>query len=533
MNKVDLIPFNLDLLIPDEELKKKLKRVGVLDIFIPSSKDFHPEGLFSVNIFGPVGSEARMRNFAYIDLKCEVFHPLIYRVLGDLKALYKDIMSSTSYAVWDDALKDFVKSDALSGDTGFTFFMQYIDKLKPEMNDSNKRKFSIELFDRYRSKYKTNSCIVLQAGLRDYTVDDDGKPTEDEVNKLYRRLLSLSGLINEDAFKLSPKNYDVTRYNIQRVMLEIYEYFESMLEGKSKFIQGKWVSRKTFNTTRNVISSLSDVSESDTVGFNETVIGLHQYLRVLVPKSIYLIRNKVLNKVFPSNDSIGYLINSKTLKKEEVALDADVFDTWTSPEGIESLVIRFGNLDMRHSDIRVTKTHYLALVYNDGKRVAVVHDIDDLPEGFSRDHVKPMTYAELFYLSVYETDKTIPALVTRYPVTVYGSIYPTYMYLRTTTPGLDVEILDENFNSIQHVSNYPKHGQPFFNTMSVHYSHIDRLNADHDGDALSLQALLSEEADEEVKEKLGNKSYYVNDSGNMNFSMSNVVLDVIFETLTE
>jgi hypothetical protein len=63
------VPFNIDLITVSEEDAKKLQQVTEGSIF-DHLGNFNSNGLFSVEIFGQVGSEIRNRRFAYIDLHC-------------------------------------------------------------------------------------------------------------------------------------------------------------------------------------------------------------------------------------------------------------------------------------------------------------------------------------------------------------------------------------------------------------------------------------------------------------------------------
>ena len=139
-----LSPFNIDLLILTEANKKFLLPITSLDIFSGATKNFHPEGLFSVDIFGRYGEEKRNRTLAYIDFKVNVFHPIVFNALCDLKELYGGIMSGSVYAIWDTELKDFVKSDPVDGKTGYSFFLSHFSDIEFVRNTSDKRDFNIK-----------------------------------------------------------------------------------------------------------------------------------------------------------------------------------------------------------------------------------------------------------------------------------------------------------------------------------------------------------------------------------------------------
>ena len=74
-------PFNISLLILSAQDVRNVRQVKVLDIFDGFSRNFHPDGLFSVETFGKVGEEKRNRVFAYIDMHISVFHPVIFKAL--------------------------------------------------------------------------------------------------------------------------------------------------------------------------------------------------------------------------------------------------------------------------------------------------------------------------------------------------------------------------------------------------------------------------------------------------------------------
>ena len=124
------IPFNVSLLVLDENMLKGLKPVRTNDVFTGMTKNFHEDGLFSQSIFGRVGDEARSRRFSYIDIKIPIFHPIIFETLTKIKRLYGEILQGKTYAVFDKSLGDFVKSNQLDGQTGFNFFVSHWKNIK-------------------------------------------------------------------------------------------------------------------------------------------------------------------------------------------------------------------------------------------------------------------------------------------------------------------------------------------------------------------------------------------------------------------
>ena len=71
------------LLTADRGRLRGIKPVRVVDIYDGASSNYHPEGLFSTEIFGRTGSLDRFLNMSYIDLKIPVFNPLAFKALAN------------------------------------------------------------------------------------------------------------------------------------------------------------------------------------------------------------------------------------------------------------------------------------------------------------------------------------------------------------------------------------------------------------------------------------------------------------------
>lgn len=544
MSQQTIKPTNLYTVKVDEQNSRQLKEVKTGQIF-SQDNNFHPEGLFSTEVFGPVGSEQRQRTFGVIHLNVEILHPLIYLTVISLKSFYRQIIDGSTTAEWNNETKEFVKSTGPNAQTGFTFFLSHVKELKFEQTDSEQRSYKIKLLEKAikEDSLTTRFLLVMPAGLRDYMVDKNGRPSEDEVNTFYRRVLAQATIIDQVRSKRTPEVYDGAAVGIQQTVVELYEYVKSLLDGKNKLILDKWVGRKVFNSTRNVISAYIDKSDSlndkRKLGYNETLVGLHQYVRAAAPKSIFEIKNKYIRDVFPDNSRSAFLTNAKTLKKEEVVSTSiqKEYDLYTSPEGLEDVIASLGNLDLRDLPITLNRgKHYLGLVYNDGKVFKFFQDIDDLPEGLDRVHVKPITLFQFVYISVYQMDGKYPGFVTRYPITGYGSIYPSFIRFTTTVRTLSLRELGDDWEPMEGddyiASGFPMEGEEDLNTQVVHGAHLGRLGGDYDGDAASLTMVLSDDAIGEIGNYLERKEYYVDDAGNLNFSSSTDTLEGVLAYLT-
>mgnify|MGYP000163727366 CR=1 FL=1 len=477
------LPFNIDLLnLADLDIRS-LRPVKVLDIMDGFSKNFHPDGLFSTQTFGMVGEEKRNRMFSYTDLNILIFHPILFKALYDLKSLYGGIMSSKEYAIFDTEAKDFLKSDAVDGQTGFDFFVKHFKDIKFEDRPSPRREFNIKLVNKYKEKALIDKFVIMPAGLRDYTLDENNQPSEDEINTLYRRVISLATVIGTVDSKLNAQYFNNMRFQLQIACNEIFEYIKNLLEGKNKLILGKWAGRKTFHSTRNVITSFISKSTElfgpKHVSSQQTVVGLYQFLRATLPLSIKNVRDGFMTKVFTGPNTPMILVDKKTLKKVMVPIDGKEYDKWMTNEGLEKVFATYGQENLRHNNVEIAG-HYAGLLFKGNDRTyRFLQDIEELPEKYSKEEVFPITLTELIMLSVYNDSKDIPCLVTRYPVTGYGSIYPSYVYLKSTVESETRTLLNDNWEPTEQIcAEFPVFNDGFFNSFSPAVSKLARLGAD-------------------------------------------------------
>lgn len=534
------IPFNIKLLKLTDEEARRLKPVTVLDTFEGSTKNFHEDGLFSQSIFGRIGELERNRNMSYIDIKIDIFHPVIFDAINSLKSLYGKILAGKEYAVWLETEKDFVKSDPLTGRTGYDFFIEHWRDIVLPLTGSEKRLHNVAILKKYADIALNSKIMVLPAGLREYEILDNGQEAEDEFNKLYRKILAISSTIHKSLLtKENMERFNTSRYSLQLAFNELYDKLKSMLEGKRKLITGKWASRRIFNGTRNVITTTNITTkrlhDPNTIKANDTVIGLFQYLKGILPIAKHKLRSGFLSHVFTGSNSPAILVNKKTLQAEQVRIKPQTYDTWMSSEGLDDTIEAYGEEHLRSKPIEV-EGYWLGLIYKPKSNPVfrLFQDIEDLPDHLDRADVYPITFTELMYLSVYEDAHTYPCFITRYPVTGFGSIYPSYVYLKPTMVVESRRPLNSEWileKDAPEAFNFPV-GDIYVNTTSPSASALKGLGADFDGDMISANIVYSDEAKEEVKKLLNSKKYYLNTEGKIAFSMGYDTVNYILKTMT-
>lgn len=485
MNKLN-IPFNIYILQITDELVKYLKPVTSLDIFNGQTKQLHPEGLFSTEIFGTVGTDSRYEKYSYIDVKIPIIHPTIYKALIQLKGLYKEIMSGKEFAIWDEENKDFVKSNAIEGQTGFHFFLEHWKEIEFQFRPSVTREQNIQLIEKYKEIALSDKIFVIPAGYRDIEIDEYNRESSDEINKLYYKLIAISNTIQKSTVEVAAQAYNSQRNSLQNTFNEIYDYILKIIEGKKNLIMGKWASRKIFNGTRNVITSM-DVSSAElnhpkNVDFNDCVAGIYQCAKALLPITKHQLKTGFLSQAFQSVNSPALLCNSKTLQSERVLLTSDEFDEWMTNEGLDEFITSYKEPSIRHNPIMV-RNYYLGLTYR-GKdnTFKFISGIDQLPSDRDPKDCKPITMTELLYVALYSVIRRYPAFIVRYPIASDLSSHPCRILLKSTNQSEERTPLDDDWrphSQLPIAYEFPITGIDTYDSLAPNTTKLKKLGADN------------------------------------------------------
>jgi len=539
MKKI-LTPFNLFLMFPTEDDLEGIRPVTVLDTFAANKVDFHADGLFSTEIFGRIGDEIRDYRYSFIDIRAHIFHPIIYDSLIRYKSLYGGIMSGKEFAVWNPETNDFDRSNAIDGKTGYHFFMKHWIDIKFNDSSSRYRKEITDTLNKYQQNPTSDKVIVIPAGIRDVEMEADGRVTKSEVNEFYQRLISISNVIDRQALKNNPEFLDNSRYSLQITFNNLFDYFLDLIDGKKKLVPGKFMSRRVAYGNRNVITAMGptikEVGAAGNVTINHTQIGMFHTLKGLAPIAKFAMREKFLNKVFYRPDQIVELIDPKTLQLTEVKLSRKLYDNWSSDEGVEKLIEKFRPDVGRHDPVKING-HYLALVYKgDDNTFKIFRDIRELPGNLNTANVSPITWAEFLYLSVYERANKYPLWICRYPVAGNGSNYPSFTYIRTTVKTRQMRELDDAWNvDLQNTDRiawqFPITGEAFVNSTIPHGCQIAGLSADFDGDMVSSNFTMTDEAMRETHEYFASRRAYIGTDGKLSRSVFSMSINLVKHNL--
>lgn len=524
-DKNEIKPFNVQIMDARRFVTEN-RCMPVTSFFIkePSSQEFHKDGMFSETIFGQIGTEDRLFTFGYIALNTEVLNPFMFKQIVKLGALYDEIASGKAYAEWDPIRQDFKRYDGdpaknNAAQTGYAFFLEHYHEIKFSETPSDQRDARIMLVDKYRSLSLTDVVPILPAGLRDIEVED-GRMTQDDVNKLYISLLAQASSIPPGSKSYV---YDNIRYSVQKKLVQIHEYFIDLLDDKRGFFQGSYGRRKIALGTRNVITAanytMSDPDDKQALGPNETKVGLFQTMKAFTPLTIHHFKRAFSDPIFGSGDTYRVaLTDPDTLELSYFDMNIDDITSYTSVEGIQKWINRFENTDVRELPMMTRdksgKKLYVCLVYDDGDQISLCRSFTDLQRRIpdaDKSKLRCITWAEAFYLITFAAIQNKHMYVTRYPVTEDGSVYPSKIHLMTTDPGRVVKLFDLILE--QDTIEYPQYPilgkKRYVDSMILDTSRLAGLGADHDGDMVSGNSVLTDDANEEISQYMESYANYL------------------------
>ena len=515
---------------------KYLGRVTELSIFDKLNKNFHPDGLFSVEIFGAVGSKERNVREGIIELKAPVLHPKVYEIVTSLKASYKDLLAGKAFFKFDKKLKDFVPDE--DGETGYAFFMRHLKDIRFKETGSDSRELKIRTVREHDISVLTmKQLVVLPAGLRDYVVKDD-KPSEDEINGLYRNVLRSANMLgNFDKSMLESPVINTMLHNMQINVNAVYAYIKDIISDKSGFTQSSWASRSITYGTRNVISSLPspvknlDNKDVDVLEPDDTIVGVYQYLKAYQPQVLPAIKRTFISNIFDSNSDTVRLF-TKDFKSVLKEVGYTTRDKWISDEGIIGLINKMTPPD--YFDLPVTiDDHYIALLHEKDDIVTIILNSSEITEDMAKKDIRPLRYIDFFYLCIYQWSGVSLGLVTRYPVANLGGVYPSVVKIKTTAIGEPKYIRNRMTGELDRVYQFPIYGTSYVTSFSPHFSHLVTLGADFDGDKLNLTGILTDDAIKETKAYFKKASTYVKSDGTITYTLKNDVLDLTLAAMTK
>lgn len=516
------------------------KEVTVTNTYIPNTTQPHPDGLFSEEIFGRIGTKERKTRWGYISLHDTFMSPHAFYVLQSLKRnIALDLKEGLGRYYVDKTgeitkLEEgkFVPDDALYkiAGTGFDWLQDAWDsiswKVLPSMTNSaktNRKWFRLVK----KEEVFIDKILVMPAFYRDISYTSSGSTKKSVINTHYSKILRLAEVLKNtmnfvftDDPKISVKS--TTYGKMQDAIMEIYLEMIPKLGGANGFINENVVGKTVDFGARMVISAADYNTEHYTqneADFFHTSIPLATAINIFSPFSIYGLNQWIKNFVSGARQITYWDKDKKQIVTKE--LDPSYLDEFT-PKNIRKFLdiyksskrFRLRPMTIRATDkSRIPLTAYIK-TQNNEVIFELSNNVSEFIEVTGRDF-RELTYVELLYIiaETYLSDKTV--LITRYPLTTYNNTYTSLMNIIPATKYTTVW-----FNGTKY-TRYPipnaKTGteieQLFVDSLRLDIPFLGALGGDFDGDQVSVQPVFTKEAIEDGKRHMNDVKNIIGISG--------------------
>lgn len=489
----------------------------------------HPEGLISNEIFG-ITTKSRKETFAYINLHGHFFHPHIYKAI---KRFFRDIEKIINAEKYYSIDKSGQLIPDENGDTGIEFLYDNWEKIKWKYSDDfGMRNERLDLI----TKSKKNEifieyCIVIPAFYRDIAYTENGSGKTGEINQLYCKLIrSVSLIRNKDIFDFQ---FGATNYNIQNILVDIYDYFKTKLEKKGGLLRKYLMGKNVDNCTRTVITASTfhaEKPEDLITDLKHVAIPISQVCSLCYPFVIYWIKNFFERELLDKNAS--KMIYNPATDNIEKTVELDNPESYFTEKFYKKIIdtyIKDPESRFNTFDVPVKGNKKMKVLFTGTKL-----DPSTTAE-LSSTSYRPMTWTDLLYLACYNVTKDKYCLITRYPLLDEFGIFVGKVRVTSTEETDVVSFSGEVYDTYPHIDftvSPEKMATKFIDSVQFSNSVLPGLDGDYDGDQTTAKILYTQEANEECERYMNSKSFFINASGQNIRKVENEAIQTFF-TLTK
>lgn len=510
MLKLDVFDINKFI-----QINKSVVHEVTDNIFFDKDKRPTPNGLFSYELFGTTPRE-RKSNWGYIDLQNKFINPVLYITFKKLIPTMIDGIISGMLRVNMD--KDgILVVDQQNGFTGLKWLYDNFEKIKWKETGSDARASALAVIRNIpKNEIFIDKFLVIPPFYRDVNFANDNLAV-DVVNNYYADILKKTKLLanNNDFDFMSNK----TTYGIQTSLNELYNYFikQEVARGKygklRKYLMGKTIT----NGARAVISSpryYDNNISTNPVDFYHTGVPLGMICSEFYPfvyKNLVEIFNEMDNVRFIWADPQGTQVKSFNNPRQN--FDSKFIDGLLKTY-IKAPPARFNKIEVKVDGYKEPLHMYMKITDKSGTEI-----------------IRPMTITDILYQAASAAIKDKYVVVSRYPFTEYSNMFTNKPHILTTIKTMwakvgDVEypyypIIDLRMTQNQ-VSNN------FSDTVQFSNLYTAGLNADYDGDQISIRGVWTQEGNKSCEKFMLSIRNVLNANGQINRVTKNETLQTLY-----
>lgn len=261
-----------------EKFLKTVKAQGPIttpQIFFGKTESFHPQGLFSEDIFGIDGSRERSNSFSWIELNAPIIHPTMHDILKKriFMKINKLLSGEVSFSIDSNG---YLIEDPNGEIDGMMSFVENIKKIrfqkteytKKEMekmektgefeNESDRDKIINNIYERIKDDtFFMRKLIVISPSSRTITKDPDTDEwIIDDLNAQYQKIITASNQIKNVHGSL----FNAMAYRLQMLIRDLNDILKSYLGQKYGLIRNNMLGKRADFSARAVIVPNPNIS---------------------------------------------------------------------------------------------------------------------------------------------------------------------------------------------------------------------------------------------------------------------------------
>lgn len=452
------------------------------------------DGLFSSKIFGFTPYD-RSTIWSYIDLGDIFLHPLAAINLKKYSRKFEHLIYASKNFRFENG--DFIEDE--NGDTGIKFLYDNFDKIKWRETDSLFSNQRIQFLRDNKELIFITKFPVTPPFYRD--IHDGDVMGVHKVNAMYKKILSQTIAMKRRVSTFSLFG-NITRSNIQRTLVEIFDYyiFEEF--------------DKKFGIMRRNIMGV-DVDRAARLVISAPKINSNKYEDLLVDF-------EHSGVPLAACCSIGYDFILKGVK--------DWFDNefvrsgkypYRTPDG-KLIQLTLDPLDLPTEDVikkRIDEfidgpsTRFESIKIPKNKEG--IEGYVKLTGRFGESSVgnRPMTWTDLLFIVASRVLENKYVTITRYPVEDFYCIFHTKLRVITTTTTTTAYVNGVEYKHYPVVEPDTDANNKFIDTLSFSNQYLKGIGGDYDGDQTIVRLAYTDEANRDLEEFVKSKKNYLSYMG--------------------
>lgn len=445
---------------------------------------FHPEGLFSEEIFGQT-TEERTYRCGYIKLPIHVFNPMIAKTILSRSG---GIIKKMAYAEVRCNIENKVLVAAPDGQyTGLKDLYNIWDQIDIAKTLNTRSQESLDILIKSPKRLIFNDkVLVLPPEFRKIGIKN-GRPVKAELNNPYSAILGAKSVTSHTTTSTIYQIYN----KFQNAVINIFTYIQTLISGKDGFLQKNLMAKTTLWTARNVISAPKYDTDHPEIGIFRTGYPMDSLCSMFNP----FIRFQM--KQFLSFNNIQ---NIHPNKNEVSAIDIEnIYDN----KMIDDLI----RIYMKNPGSR-----FRIMYLDPDEKKPIIFEAFDVKNNTTIS--RPLTLTDVIYLccqdAVVRPNRYV--YTVRYPIGDYLGSFFTQVHILSTNKTTEIQFMGDTYNHYPVVDPTLSHrvvATLFASTVTPSNSRLPAIGGDYDGDTVKSLGIWSDEANKRAEELMYSKIYNI------------------------